>query len=49
MKRRTSVRIAVVIIAAAACIATLAAQNAPPPLVTAQELLNGLPAADARP
>jgi alcohol dehydrogenase (cytochrome c) len=48
MKGRTSVRIVVAIIAALACLATLAAQSAPPPLVTAQELLNGLPADGSR-
>ena len=47
MNRRTSVRIAVGIIAVA-CVATLAAQNAPSPLVTAQELLGGLPADGSR-
>jgi alcohol dehydrogenase (cytochrome c) len=48
MNRRTSVRIAVVIIGAAAGMATLTAQNVPPPLVTAQELLNGLSADGSR-
>src|SRR5678815_1625949 len=48
MKGRTSVRIVVAIIAALAWLATLAAQSAPPPLVTAQELLNGLPADGSR-
>jgi alcohol dehydrogenase (cytochrome c) len=48
MNGRTSARIAVVIIGTAACMATLAAQSALPPLVTAQELLNGLPADGSR-
>src|SRR5262245_66595814 len=48
MNRPTSVRIAVVIIGAAACMVTLAAQKPPPPLVTAQELLGGLPADGSR-
>ena len=42
MFRRTSARLAVVIFAAAACMATLVAQSVAPPLVTTQELLNGL-------
>ena len=48
MNRRTSVRITAAIIGAAACVATLTAQNVPSPLVTAQELLNGLPADGSR-
>src|ERR1041384_1094240 len=47
MFRRTPARLAVVIFAAAACVATVAAQNVPP-LVTSQELLNGLPADGSR-
>ena len=48
MNRRTSVRLAVAIIGAVACMATLTAQNVPPPLVTAQELLDGLSADGSR-
>ena len=48
MSRRTSVRNAVVIIGLAGCMATLTAQNVPPPLVTAQDLLSGLPADGSR-
>ena len=48
MNRRTSVRVAVAIIGAVACMATLTAQNVPPPLVTAQELLDGLSADGSR-
>ena len=48
MNRRTSVRVAVAIIGAVACMATLTAQNVPPPLVTAQELLDGLGADGSR-
>jgi alcohol dehydrogenase (cytochrome c) len=39
---------AIVVLGAAACMATLAAQSVPPPLVTAQELLNGVPADGSR-
>ena len=48
MFRRTSANVAVVVFGVAACMATLAAQSAPPPLVTAQELLSGLPADGSR-
>src|SRR5262245_56402288 len=48
MNRRTSVRLAVAIIGAVVCMATLTAQNVPPPLVTAQELLDGLSADGSR-
>ena len=48
MNRRISVRVAVVIIGAVACVATLTAPNVPPPLVTAQALLDGLSADGSR-
>jgi alcohol dehydrogenase (cytochrome c) len=48
MNRRTAVRVAAAIIGAVACMATLTAQNVPPPLVTAQELLDGLSADGSR-
>ncbi|MBI4886762.1 MAG: PQQ-dependent dehydrogenase, methanol/ethanol family [Acidobacteria bacterium] len=48
MFRRSSARLALVALAAAVFAATLAAQNAPPPLVSAQELLDGLKADGSR-
>jgi alcohol dehydrogenase (cytochrome c) len=44
MFRRSSARFALVVLGAAALVTTLAAQDAPPALVTSQELLQGLKA-----
>ena len=46
--RRWCVRGALVVLGAAALVATVAAQGAPPPLVSAQELLDGLKADGSR-